>query len=57
MGFLFRMAPDDRDELRRKAEAQGLTVQAYLERVALGRADARPLRVSGTARRGGDSHG
>lgn len=33
----FRLSPDDRAEVRRRAAQQGLSVQAYLERVALGR--------------------
>ena len=37
---LFRMAPADKQALKRRAAEYGITVQAYLERVALGRADA-----------------
>ncbi len=39
----FRLSPDDRAELRRRAAEEGLSVQAYLERVALGRPDAKDL--------------
>ena len=37
---LFRMAPADKQALKRRASECGVTVQAYLERVALGRTDA-----------------
>jgi len=39
----FRLSPDDRAELRRRASLEGLSVQAYLERVALGRPDVTDL--------------
>ena len=35
--YLWRLSPDDKQLLHQKAADQGLTVQAYLERVALGR--------------------
>lgn len=50
VGVAFRLSPEDRAELRRRATDQGLTVQAYLERVALGRLDATAL-PSGRPRR------
>ena len=39
----FRLSPEDRSELGRRAAANGLSVQAYLERVALGRPDVMDL--------------
>lgn len=36
----FRLSREDRDLLRERAADAGLSVQAYLERVALGRLDA-----------------
>jgi predicted DNA binding CopG/RHH family protein len=39
----FRLSRADREELKRRASQQGISVQAYLERVALGRADASDL--------------
>lgn len=36
----FRLSPDDRALLRQRAAADGVSVQTYLERVALGRVDA-----------------
>lgn len=40
----FRMSPEERDELRRRAASHGWTVQQYLEHVAFDRDDpvARP---------------
>lgn len=35
--YLWRMSKEDKELLHAKAAAQGFTVQAYLERVALGR--------------------
>lgn len=43
-GVLFRLSDADKLELKARAEEHGLTVQAYLERVALGREDALPRR-------------
>lgn len=43
-GYLFRLSAADKKELKARATEQGLTVQAYLERVALGREDAQPRR-------------
>jgi hypothetical protein len=40
----FRLSPEDRELLRHRAADAGLPVQAYLERVALGRLDATDLR-------------
>lgn len=40
---LFRLSPDDKELLRQRADEAGLTIQAYLERCALGRANAVPL--------------
>jgi len=42
-GVAFRLSPEDRIELRRRAAAAGISVQAYLERVALGRESATDL--------------
>lgn len=36
----FRLSFDDREELKQRAAQEGVTVQTYLERVALGRLDA-----------------
>lgn len=36
----FRLSREDRELLQQRAADEGLSVQAYLERVALGRADA-----------------
>jgi hypothetical protein len=36
----FRLSPEDRDELKVRAARAGLSVQAYLEKVALDRDDA-----------------
>jgi uncharacterized protein (DUF1778 family) len=35
--YLWRISPEDKELLHERAAAEGLTVQAYLERVALGR--------------------
>lgn len=43
-GYLFRLSADDKAELKARAAEQNLTIQAYLERVALGREDAQPRR-------------
>lgn len=43
-GYLFRLSAADKAELKARAAEQNLTVQAYLERVALGREDAQPRR-------------
>lgn len=40
----FRLSWSDRELLRAKAADEGLSVQAYLERVALGRLDAHDRR-------------
>jgi hypothetical protein len=42
----FRMSPEERDELRRRAASYGWTVQQYLEHVALGR-EHPPGRIGG----------
>jgi hypothetical protein len=39
----FRLSPEDRDKLKQLAAEDGRSVQAYLEKVALGRIDARDL--------------
>ncbi len=39
----FRLSREDRDELKRRAAEQGISVQAYLERVAFGRLEATDL--------------
>jgi len=46
----FRLSPEDRAELRNLAADHGLSVQAYLERVALGRTEARDLPPGPTRR-------
>lgn len=43
-GVLFRLSDADKVELKARAAEHGLTVQAYLEVVALGREDAQPRR-------------
>lgn len=40
---MFRLSEEDRNLLRDKARARGLSVQAYLEMVALDRPDAHDL--------------
>lgn len=37
VSVLFRMSRDDKQLLRQRADEAGLTIQAYLEEVALGR--------------------
>lgn len=36
----FRLSVEDRDELKRRAAEEGVSVQTYLERTALGRYNA-----------------
>lgn len=48
-GYLFRLSAEDRDELRRRAQEHGLSVQAYLEMVALGRENPEARRPGPTA--------
>lgn len=43
-GVLFRLSADDMAELKARAAECDLTVQAYLEMVALGREDVQPRR-------------
>ena len=43
-GVLFRLSDDEKLELKARAAEHGLTVQAFLERVALGKEDALPRR-------------
>lgn len=40
----FRLSPEDRDLLKQRAQERGLSVQAYLEMVALGRPEAHDRR-------------
>lgn len=42
VAVIFRTTPEDRDQIKRLAQAAGCSVQTYLERVLLGR-DAQPL--------------
>jgi hypothetical protein len=51
-GYLFRLSAEDKAELKARAAEQNLTVQAYLERVALGREDAQPRRSGRTMNEG-----
>lgn len=43
-GVMFRLSREDRDLLRQRAADYGVSVQTYLERVALGRPDVTDLR-------------
>lgn len=45
---MFRLSVEDRDLLRERAKGRGLSVQAYLEMVALDRPDARNRRPGPT---------
>ena len=47
----FRCSPAERDEIHRQAQAAGVSMQAYLERVVLGRADAQDRPPGPTTRR------
>jgi hypothetical protein len=40
---IFRATPEDRDELKRRAQDAGCSVQAYIDRVLFGYADAQDL--------------
>lgn len=46
--YLWRLSPEDKELLHQRAADEGLTVQAYLERHALGRPDP-VIRGSGPA--------
>ena len=46
----FRCSPAERDEIHRRAREAGVSMQAYLERIVLGRPDAQD-RPSGRPRR------